>query len=296
MSSFPFLAQRLFNRPLAIHPRKAEIIVAALAERLGVVRVAGLEDLQIGADALGIEADFEREGRTVRADTGYDLVEGLAIVPVKGTLVHKLGTLRPYSGMTGYDGIRQTFLTALGDPEVKAIVLDVDSPGGEVSGMFDLADEIFSARGEKPIAAIVDDASYSAAYLVTSAVDPGRVYVPRTGGTGSIGIIAAHCDMSRAYDKAGLNVTIISKGARKADFRPEIPLSEEALAAAQAEINEMGAMFDDAVARNRGLKASVVSGFEAGTFMGAHGVTAGLADACMSPDAAFRALLNELAV
>jgi ClpP class serine protease len=75
-------------------------------------------------------------------------VAGVAVIPICGTLVQKLGSLRPYSGMTGYDGIRQAFLTALADPEVNGICLDIDSPGGEVAGCFDLVDEIYNARGK----------------------------------------------------------------------------------------------------------------------------------------------------
>ena len=117
--------------------------------------------------------------------------------------------------------------------------------------------------------------------------------MPRTGGTGSIGVICMHVDLSEALGKAGLKVTFITnEGAdRKTDGHPEIPLSKEALAAFQSEIDEMGKLFQDTVARNRGIAASAVASMRAGTFMGAAGVTAGLADAVMAPDAAFAAFL-----
>lgn len=293
MIDFPHLAQKLFNTPLAIHPRKAEVIMAALAERLGVTQLVRM-DGQHFAPAPAAYYDDDDDGfsspkRTVRTDDGYDLIGPVARIPISGTLVQKLGSLRPYSGMTGYDGIRQSFLAAATDDDVKAIMLDIDSGGGEVAGMFDLADEIYSWRGSKPIWSILTENAYSAAYAVASATD--RIIVPRTGGTGSVGIIAMHADLSEALTKAGVKVTFITRGARKTDGRSEIPLSDEAYAAAKADVDAMGEMFDELVARNRNMAATAVTGMEAATFMGAAGVSAGLADAVMSPDAAFRALL-----
>ncbi|MES2035105.1 MAG: S49 family peptidase, partial [Pseudomonadota bacterium] len=162
------------------------------------------------------------------------------------------------------------------------------------AGCFDLVDDIYSARGRKPISAILDENAFSAAYAIASAADPGRIYVPRTGGTGSIGVICMHVDWSQALDKAGLRVTFIHYGSRKADGHPEIPLSAEALAAFQADIDAMGELFVETVARNRGLAASKVRAFEAGTFQGLPGVNAGLADQVMAPAAALQAVLAEL--
>ena len=187
MINFPFLAQRLFNTPLAITPGKAEVVMAALAERMGIAQI------QRGVRMMeDDDYDYTKPGES--PGTGYDVVGGVAVIQVAGTLVQKLGTLRPYSGMTGYDGIRQNFLTALIDPDVTSIVLDIDSPGGEVSGCFDLVDAIYEARGSKPIWAILNDAAYSAAYAIASAAD--KIYVPRTGGTGSVGVIWIHMDWS----------------------------------------------------------------------------------------------------
>lgn len=282
---FPFLAQRLFNTPLAITPGKAEVIMAALAERMGIAQV------QRGVRMMeDYDYDYNAPGDNPR--TGYELVAGVAIIPIAGTLVQKLGTLRPYSGMTGYDGIRQNFLTALADPKVTAIVLDVDSPGGEVAGCFDLVDMIYKARGTKPVWAILNEAAYSAAYAIASAAD--RIYVPRTGGTGSIGVIWMHMDWSKALDSAGFKVTFITYGASKADGHPEIALSPEALARFQEQIDTMGELFVTTVARNRNIPADQVRATQAATYMGAAGVSQGLADGVMAPDAAFRALLAEI--
>jgi signal peptide peptidase SppA len=290
---FPHLAQRLFNVPLAIHPQKAEIVMAALADRLGIAhlfRADGLE-VALARHALAFDPD-ERRDRAASAERGYDVVAGVAVVPIEGTLVQKLGTLRPSSGMTGYDGIRQNLLTALADPQVRALLLDIDSPGGEVAGCFDLADTIFACRGDKPIWAVLDESAYSAAYALASAAD--RVVVPRTGGTGSIGVMALRIDFTKALAADGIKVAIVASGARKADGHPAKALSGEELDAIQRDVDASAAIFFDTVARHRALAANAVRALQAATFQGAAGVAAGLADDVLPPDAAFRALLDTL--
>ncbi len=278
--NLPHLAQRLFNTPLALHPRKAEVVMAALTDRFGLTRIQLMSDWDDEDDS------FSRQAR----DTGYDVVEGIAIIPIQGTLVQKLGTLRPYSGMTGYDGIRSCFLRALNDGEVKAICLDIDSPGGEVAGCFDLVDEIYAARGSKPVWAILSESAYSAAYALASAAD--KIIVPRTGGVGSVGVIVMHVDWSQKIKNDGLQVTIITYGDRKAESNPYEPLSETARKAIQSDIDEMGRLFVRTVSRNRGITEKTVRDTEAACFLGADGVQLGLADRVASPDAAFRDLLQ----
>lgn len=289
---FGHLAQRLFNTPIAIHPAKAEVIMSALAERLGVSKMIRLDGAEASLDPVAFDSGdkFAKQGRATAV--GYEVVGGVALIQVEGTLVQKLGTLRPYSGMTGYDGIRQNFLSALYDPDVKAIAFDIDSPGGEVAGCFDLVDTIYEARGEKPVTAILTESAYSAAYAIASAAD--EIYVPRTGGTGSIGVISMHVDWSKALTDSGVKVTFIQYGERKADGHPEIPLSKEALANFQADIDAMGDLFVETVARNRGLKTSAVRATQAATYLGERGVKLGLADEVAPPDAAFRALISKV--
>ena len=282
--NLPHLAQKLFNTPLAIHPQKAEVIVSSLTERLGItqIRSAMMED------------DDEYFSRKARKDSGYDVLEGIAIIPVYGTLVQKLGTLRPYSGMTGYDGIRRVFLTAVNDPEVKGICLDIDSPGGEVAGCFDLVDLISAERGKKPIHAILSENAFSAAYAIASAAD--KIYVPRTGGVGSVGVIVIHCDWSQHIKDDGLKVSIITYGNRKAESNPYVALSDEAKAAIQHDVDEMGRLFVSTVSRNRGLSETVIRNTQAACYLAAEGVQMGLADVVASPDVAFQELMKESGV
>ncbi|MGJ7192970.1 S49 family peptidase [Morganella morganii] len=282
--NLPHLAQKLFNTPLAIHPQKAEVIVSSLTERLGITQIR----------STMMEDDDGYFSRKARKDSGYDVLEGIAVIPVYGTLVQKLGTLRPYSGMTGYDGIRRVFLTAVNDPEVKGICLDIDSPGGEVAGCFDLVDLIYAERGKKPIHAILSENAFSAAYAIASAAD--KIYVPRTGGVGSVGVIVIHCDWSQHIKDDGLKVSIITYGNRKAESNPYVALSDEAKAAIQHDVDEMGRLFVSTVSRNRGLSETVIRNTQAACYLAAEGVQMGLADVVASPDVAFQELMKESGV
>jgi signal peptide peptidase SppA len=286
MIAYPHLAQRLFNVPIAIHPAKAEVVMAALADRFGLAKL-----FRPSGETV-VLADVNTTGDEAAQYRPYEVVEGVAIIPIQGTLVQKLGTMRPYSGMTGYDGIRANISMALTDSSVRALMLDIDSPGGEVAGCFDLADAIYRARGPKPIWAVLSESAYSAAYAIASACD--RITVPRTGGTGSVGVICMHVDFSEALSEAGIAVTLIHYGARKADGSQYRPLTDKALGRFQADVDAMGELFVETVARNRGLPAAKVRATEAGTFLGALGVKTGFADAVMAPDEAFRSLLAEL--
>jgi capsid assembly protease len=288
LDRFAHVASRLFNAPLAVHPAKADMIVAALADRLGIIRINGAAPISLG------QVPFAHVGDEDSADinSSYDVVDGIALVPIQGTLVHKLGSARPICGMMGYDGIRANLAQAVADPAVRAIVLDMDSPGGEVSGCFDLVDAIRALRGVKPIWAILSEVAYSAAYAIASACD--HITVPRTGGAGSIGVVAMHVDFSQALAKDGIAVTFVQFGATKTDGNQYKPLSDPALARFQAEIDRLGTLFVDTVAENRGLSANAVRDQQAATFHGAAAVSAGLADAVMAPDEAFLALLASL--
>jgi len=284
--NLPHLAQRLFNTPLALHPLKAEVVMAALSDRFGITRINSTPGMWKDDD----REHFGQEGR--KKDKGYDVVASVAVIPILGTLVQKLGSLRPYSGMTGYDGIRQAFLTALHDDAVKAIMFDIDSPGGEVAGCFDLADEIYRARGKKPVWSVLSESAYSAAYAIASAAD--RILVPRTGGVGSIGVIVMHVDWSQKIKEDGLSVSVITFGDRKAESNPYQKLSEQARAAIQQDVTEMGELFVSTVARNRGIAEKKIIATQAATFIAAAGVKLGLADAIASPDAAFRELVETI--
>jgi signal peptide peptidase SppA len=277
----PHIAQRVFNTPLMIHPAKAEVIAQSLSDRMGIASVAHANGQTFAL------ADF---AKAADSSTQLDRIGPVAVIEVRGTLVQRTGTLQPYSGMTGYDGLREQLDRALHDPNVQAIAFDIDSPGGEVAGCFDLVDAIYEARGLKPMWAILDECAYSAAYAIASACD--TITVPRTGGAGSVGVITMHADFSRAIANAGINVSVIAHGAEKGDGMAELPLSGTARATIQAQIDALGELFVETVARNRSLAPGKVRALQAGTFLGAQAVEIGLVDSLAPPDQALSALLD----
>jgi signal peptide peptidase SppA len=273
--------ERFFNAPLALWPGHS----AAVLEMLRVPHEAHSLVSVPSASTPGQALELRDRPRL------YDLVDGVAIVPIRGVLVHT----RTWWAWeeTAYSEIAQTLVAALDDPEVKAIALHVNSPGGEVAGCFDLAEAIYRVRGEKPIWAILDEYAFSAAYALASAAD--KIIVPRTGGSGSIGVITMHIDVTQMLEKFGVKVTTIQFGSRKSDSYPTTPLSDGARERFQADVDAMGEMFVDMVARNRGLAASKVRATQAGCFLGATGVAEGLADEVLSPDEAFLSLVQSIA-
>jgi signal peptide peptidase SppA len=275
------LTAGLFNAPLALHLRQQPATAGAMLRALGLA-----EAEQPHQEGAAFGQGPEREPHRY-----YEVLNGVAIIPVMGVLLQRLGPWS-YGCATGYDGIRMNIAQALVDPEVAAIALHVNSPGGEVAGCFDLVDAIHAARGIKPMHAILAEHAYSAAYAIASATD--RIVVPRTGGTGSIGVIAVHAEFSRLLEEEGIAVTIFQHGARKADGSPYQPLPDPARERFQRDIDAMGELFIATVARNRGLAAETIRGMQAATYRGEEGVRLGLADAAMAPDAAFAKLLAKL--
>jgi ClpP class serine protease len=268
------VAQNLLNKPVALLPSSARVLLSAF-----------LEDDKT-QDVAATPAEYD--------PIGYDVICGVGVIQVEGTLLQKTGFARPFYGFTGYDGIRTNFLHALNNPAVKAIVLDVNSGGGEVGGMLDLSDTIYKARGTKPIWSICSDQAYSAAYCLASAAD--YITLPRTGGVGSVGIISMITDYSKAITASGLQVFFVHYGADKAEETRAAHngVKPELLARIQEDVDTMGALFVSTIARNRGLSQDAVIAQQADYYLGNQGVKMGLADAVMSPDAAFEALLKSI--
>lgn len=211
----------------------------------------------------------------------------IAVIPVLNILSYRMVDFFSYLfGDTTYQEIRSNFRQSLSDAAVSAIVFDIASPGGGVEGVFDLADEIYQARGAKPIYAIVNESALSAAYLLASSAD--KVFIPRTGYAGSIGAMMVHVDESASDAAAGRKYTEIYAGARKIDGSPHAPLTEEARTAYQKFVDQHYDLFVETVARNRGLKAAEVRAQQAAIYTGKEAVAAGLADAVLSWDAAWK--------
>lgn len=262
------LAELLFNRPLMISEAKLNSILHVMGPRFNLDMAA------LPAQEAAVLTDDQR------ARAGYKVENGIATIGIYGPLVHRLNANDfPSGGPTTYGQIRRSFDMALADDGVTQIILDIDSPGGEVNGCFDLGDHIYQSRSIKPIVAVVNEMAYSAAYLLASSAE--RISLPRTGGAGSIGVIASHADFSKYEENEGIKVTHIFAGMRKADYSPHFPLSEEAHTLLQESVNDTYALFTETVARNRNLSIKAVQATEAGFYIGKKAVAAGLADEVM---------------
>lgn len=274
MTLLPHLAARLFGVPLAIHRPKLDVILAVLGPRVGLADLAA-------------PAGFSPPARDAPAQTPK-----IAVIPIHGTLVRRTVGLEAESGLTSYAGLAAQLDAALASPEVAAILLDIDSPGGESGGVFDLADRIRAASQIKPVWAVANDMAFSAAYALASAAS--KVFVSRTGGVGSIGVIAMHVDQSEKDVQDGVRYTAVFAGDRKNDLNPHEPISSEAHAFLKAEVNRIYGLFVETVARNRGIDPSTVRDTEAGLFFGQAAVAIGLADAIGTFDDALAQLLESV--
>jgi len=257
------LASRLYGSPLAIHPDVLQFVTWARIE---------LDDLK---------AWMSSESERIEAKAEPTEPGAVAVVPIRGSLFR--GTF-----FDDYDEIGAEFQGAVEDPNVAAIVLDVDSPGGEVAGMLDLANTIHAARGSKPIIAVANDQATSAAYALASSAD--QVYVSPTATVGSIGVVALHVDGSQANAKAGVQITEIASGSKKTALSPNQPLSKLGRSMLENAVNSAAGEFFDLVARNRGLDRETVEAQEAGIYFGADAVEAGLADGVRSRSQVIREL------
>src|SRR5882672_5186150 len=198
-----------------------------------------------------------------RTDKPYALTtSGIAILPVMGSLVQRGSSMDSISGLTGYDEVGALLETALSDSDVRAVLQEYDSNGGQVNGAFEQAGRIVAGKSKKRIWSHANEVAYSAAYLLASSAE--RLYAPMTGGVGSIGVLAMHLDQSKRDAQMGYTYTLIYAGARKADLNSHRPISDRARAGVQAEVDRVYGMFVSHVAKQRSLSAETVIGTEAG--------------------------------
>jgi signal peptide peptidase SppA len=249
--------------PLLIHRHKLDTILSVLGARV---------DWSASPAMLGA-TDFQPKVR----DPTPGAESGVAVIPVYGTLVRRTVGLEAASGLTSYTALAQQLAAAVADPAVRGIVLDIDSPGGEAGGVFDLADQIRVACQRKPVWAVANDMAFSAAYALAAAAQ--RIVLPRTGGVGSVGVIALHVDQSVKDARDGLHYRAITAGAHKNDLSPHAPLSGDAEATLQTEVNRLYDLFAHSVALHRNLSVDAIKATEAGLFFGSDAVSRGFADA-----------------
>ncbi len=296
------IAQRAFNTPLMVEPSKALAFLSGLGPR-----IAGQEitfhgpDLNepdimhatvparvslIGGGIVALQRDSE--------DQPFALIDGIAVIEIAGTLVHRGAWIGQSSGLTSYEGITAQIDAAVADPQVRGIALEIDSFGGEVAGAFDLADRIRAAREVKPVHAFVAEHALSAGYALASQAD--HITLPRTGAVGSIGVVTLHTEMSGMLEQKGVTVTLVHAGAYKTDANPYEPLPEAIRVRMQTELEGLRTLFAQTVAAGRGNRLDVHAALdtEAAVLRGAEAVAAGLADAVADPRSAFTSFAEVL--
>lgn len=250
---YPHIVRAILGRPWAIDPDS--LAWAAICDVLAL-RAAGqvLSEQEIQA-RIEAAANGPRRGR---AQAGP-----IAVLPLYGPIFPRANLLGAMSGGTSAEQLRSEFLAVMADPDIAGVLFDVDSPGGDIQGITELATTIREARGTKPIAAIANHDMASAAYWAVSGVD--EIIATPSSRTGAIGVITAYDDISAALAQEGVTRTVISAGKFKAEGHFGQPLSEEAQAAIQATVDSIYATELADVSKGRGVSASDVrAGFGQG--------------------------------
>lgn len=242
---YAHIIKAITRRPWALHPDYLALM---------------LDIVQFRADG-GVLAEEEIQARIDAASNGPRKGSArsatVAVLPIYGVISPRQNLFSATSGGTSVESIRADLREALADPGVDGIVLDVDSPGGSVDLIDELAAEIRAARGQKPIVAVANTMMASAAYYLGSAAD--EIAVTPSGSVGSIGVVAIHEDMSKADEMEGIKPTFIYAGEFKTEGNPHEPLSQTALATIQADVDAFYGMFVSAVAKGRSYNGRKVS-------------------------------------
>ncbi|MDD5478402.1 S49 family peptidase [Rhodoferax sp.] len=280
MTDLPYLASRLYGTPLLIARPKLEVILGVVARKMAGDTLATPPPANVDGGMTG----------------GLQILEGIAILPVLGTLVRRSSYLGAASGLTSYHDIEAQACQAFADPMVKAVLLEIDSSGGEAGGVFDLAQRLrqLAQTSGKPLWAIADEAALSAAYAIACAAD--RLWLTRTAEVGSIGVVAVHVDESVADAKAGMTYTFLHAGAHKVDGHPHAPLPAIVAADIQADIEQLHQQFISLVAGFRRLTPESIRDTEARVYRGEAALQAGLADQIGTRNEAVTALQRKLAM
>ncbi|HXI43115.1 MAG TPA: S49 family peptidase [Bryobacteraceae bacterium] len=248
----------VFRKPWAILPEKfntiAEIVtLRAMGEKMTEEEIRE----RLNAASHPEAAAASRNGKN------YGTV---ALIPVYGVISQRMNLMTQISGGTSIEKLTSQLRTALSDTNVSAIVMDVDSPGGGVEGVPELADEILAGRSQKKIIAVANGMAASAAYWLACCAT--ELVVAPSGQVGSIGVFAAHEDMSKALEQEGVKVSLVSAGKFKTEGNPYEPLTDEARAALQAKVDEFYGMFVKSVAKGRKVsQESVRSGYGEGRML-----------------------------
>jgi len=219
------------------------------------------------------EAVAAKLGRQLQNSYNATERDGVAIIPVTGPLFRYANIFTAISGASSYELIARDFMSALENPQITSIILDIDSPGGEVNGVSELASMIFEARGTKPVIAYASGDAASGAYWIASAAD--EIVVSETSALGSIGVVGIYRGKSAKESTETVEIVSSQSPHKRLD-----PMSDDGRAKLQTRIDSMADVFVSTIARNRDVTADHVLGHYGGgdVMIGAHAVNAGLAD------------------
>jgi len=278
-AAFAALGTALPGRPVQSHI--AGVMRAALETPWAILPSTLAVIMEIASrHAAGEHLTPEEVAARTRGGPGRPgRIEGdIAVLPLTGVIVPRANLMAEVSGATSAERFGAAFRQLMADPQIGAVVIDVDSPGGAVQGVEELSSLIYDARGTKPIFATANHLAASAAYWIASAAD--EFIVTPSAEVGGIGVFAAHEDLSAAMEKLGVKTTYVSAGRYKTEANPHEALSGEARAAIQTRVDDYYGLFVRAVARNRGVNAAQVQeGYGQGRVVGARrALQLGMAD------------------
>jgi ClpP class serine protease len=267
MTNLPYVASRVFGVPLLMDPKRLDTMLSAIGYRIG---------LAPSPMADGGREDLAQDDDSPRMSRGCEITpHGVAVVPIVGTLVARGGRIMAdCTELRSYARIKADLMAAMHSPKVRGVVPDIDSGGGEVANCLELSRDIAALRGRgKRIIAVANTAAFSAAYALACAAD--AIFIPQSGGVGSVGVVAVHVDVSGEDKQKGHRYTYVAAGARKLDGNPHAPLTDTAEAVIAAEVERLYGLFVDLVAANRpSLSARAIRGTEAGLLFGEDAIKA----------------------
>jgi capsid assembly protease len=247
VSRFASLRKALNGRLWFVHEQKMNEMLAFLEVKLS----GGESSAETIAAIQAANQAAEMRAKSAAASGG-----SVAVIPVYGLIMHRPSMDMSGPGGTSCQVLSRQIRAAVDDPNVSAIVLDVDSPGGDTDGVDELAAEIYNARKQKKITAVSNCLCASAAYYL--AAQASEVVVSPSSMTGSIGVYCMHEDDSELLAKAGVKLSIIKFGENKAEGNPFEPLSDPARQHLQEMTDTFGGMFEKAVARGRNVSRDEV--------------------------------------
>ena len=285
MMKTELLIAEFLSTPWALMPERLNAVSAVMA-RWSSHAPATAEVL------AGIDTD--KLAREARRQTATSVSGGgIAVLPLYGVITQRGNMIEDVSGpgSVSTQKFAAALRQALADESVSQILIDIDSPGGSVYGVAELADEIVAARAQKPIVAIANSLAASAAYWIGCSAS--EFYVTPGGEVGSIGVWQAHFDYSQALAAEGVTPTLISAGTYKVEGNPYAPLDPEAQAFMQSRVDDYFLAFSKAVAKGRGVPiAQVRNGMGQGRVLGADAaLEQNMVDGIVTLDEAIRKML-----